>query len=234
MTVQHDEEASVPTRDDIDAAVLIAYDAEDYLLPGGNRDMTKVRERIIEILKGHKVLSKPERESKAITRGQLVSDVFPHLTGRDQLERDDLLGWAVWRVIDSMIWTEVNPRANGAIQRLVGSALGNGYVLCRTAIGVDSVPSVYVTDDRACIEEDLLGPENASLTRKVNTSTALRTMLIMRQPENARRYQSGFNQRMKALSVTAHDELRLAVEAASSSEPADDDNGGNGGNGGED
>lgn len=220
MTTTSEE---TPQKAAVDAAILAAYAAEDCLRPDGLRDMTKIRERILAVVREHKVLSRKERETKAITRGQLVREVFPSLTAPEQFgEADDpQLALAVWKEISQMVWGEVKPGPTGPIQRLVGVYMGNGYALCRTLVGANRVGAVYVTDDRQCIDEDLFGPENASLLRKIDAALALREMLISRRPQDGRHWATDWDNRMKSLSVTGHDRLKLAIEAASPA-PADE------------
>lgn len=201
----------------ITRGVLSAYEAEGYVLADGSKDIPRVREHVFEALTPHKVLNWRDRDAKAITRGALVQQVFPSLLGPDRFsEADDpQLAKAVWDKIYSDLWSQLTPGAGGPVQRLVGLNMGNGYVLCRTQIGIDSTDAVYITDDRQCIERDYLVPDNTGLQRKIEAVTRNREMLIMRQPGNARRYAQGFDARLKALAAGGHDRLALAVEASS-------------------
>ena len=204
-----------------------AYEAEGYILPDGIKDNTKVRERIVEVLSAHKVLAWADRDSLAITRGALVQEVFPSLTGPDGFgDADDpQLALAVWTAIDGNIWNELRPGAACPIQKMVGLRMGNGYVLIRCQIGVDRVGAAYITDDLKCIERDLLGPDNAALTRLLDRLVGTRSMLILRQPDNAGRYAKGLDRHLKALSAATHDQLQLAIEASTSSGGEDEGEG---------
>lgn len=214
-----------PQQHAIDQGVFAAYGAETFLLEDGRKDTAKVRQTVFEVVRPHKVLSKREREANAITRGEVVAQVFPSLLGPDRFsEADDpQLARAVWLKIYSDLWSHLQPGANGAVQQLVGQAMGNGYVLVRTKIGANNTDAVYVTDDRACIDLDLLGPEYQSFQRKFNTVTGTREMLVHRQPANAKRYAANFDRQVKALGTASHDRLALAVDASVNGEAAPDD-----------
>jgi hypothetical protein len=227
------QSAEIPQKADIDAGVRDAYEAEGYILPDGNKDNTKVRERIVAVLAPHKVLKWADREEKAITRGALVQAVFPSLTGPEGFgDADDpQLALAIWTAIDGNLWNELRPGAAGPIQKMVGLSMGNGYVLIRCQIGVDRIGAAYITDDLKCIERDLLGPDNTTLARLLDRLVATRSMLILRQPDNAGRYATGLDRQMKALSASSHEQLKLAIEASTSA--GGDDEGGEPGNGDE-
>jgi hypothetical protein len=222
-----------PQKADIDAGVLDAYAEEGYVLPDGTKDNTKVRERIVDILTPHKVLKWADRDSQAITRGALVQAVFPSLTGPEDFgDADDpQLALAVWTAIDRALWNELRPGAAGPIQKMVGLRMGNGYVLIRCQIGVDRIGAAYITDDLKCIERDLLGPDNTALARLLDRLVGTRTMLILRQPDNAKRYATGLDRQMKALSASSHDQLVLAIEASVSAGEDEDEAGADQGDG---
>lgn len=201
----------------VDQGVRAAYEAEGYLNPDGSRDLTKVRERVAQILCSEKVLSQGERAVKATTRAAMVEQVFPSLPGPESWddERDPQLAQAVWKKIDSFLWAECSPSAKSAVQRLVGITMGNGYVLCRTQVTKDRVSATYVTDDVACIERDFVRAAAESLETKIKSVLADTEMLILRQPANGRRWSRGFESRMKAQLASARDQLALALTAAS-------------------
>lgn len=214
-----------PQKVAVDTGVLEAYAADGFLTEDGAKDTAKVRQHVFEVVRTHKVLAWNEREAKAISRGAVVTEVFPNLAGPDQFSEaeDPQLARAIWLRIYQDLWSHLQPGASGAVQQLVGQAMGNGYVLVRTKTGADGIDAVYVTDNRTCIERDLLAPESASLQRKFDAVIATRGMLIHRQPDNAKRYAARFDHQVKALGAAGHDQLALAVEASVNGDAADED-----------
>jgi hypothetical protein len=218
MAVQDDRKVM------IEEGVDRAFAADGYVLVDGGRDVAKVRERIFEVLRPHKVMGPDERNAKAVTRGAMVEQVFPNLPRPDFTgERDPLLASDVWNKIDSILWGETVPNAGKPLQRLIGLNMGNGYVLCRTKVGRDQVSASYITDNVKCIEQDFIRPDNDALERKIRSIVANREMLILRQPENADRWLKGFDRHLRTIGATAREQLTLAIEAttASADEPAD-------------
>lgn len=200
----------------IDRSVHAAFVAAGYVLEDGSRDKTRVREQMFEILRPAKVLTKKEREAKAVTRGAMVEQVFPGLPGPAVFDDQEnpQLAQAVWGEIDKLLWGMAATGATSMLQRLVGVNMGNGYVLCRTQVGTDRTSAVYITDNPECIELDFVVPANQKLDRTVRATVADREMLIYRQPQNARRYERRFSNTMKQLSAAASGQLALAVESA--------------------
>lgn len=219
-----------PQKAAVKAGVQTAYEAEGYITPSGVKDTTAVRERIFEVVRPHKVLAYRDREGLAITRGEVTKEVFPGLLGPDQFDDadDPQLAQAIWIKIDSAVWTQLQANANGPVQRLVGINMGNGYVLCRTQIGVNSTDAVYITDNRQCIERDYLSRDNKALQAKIDLIAANREMLILRQPDNAAVYARGLDRLLKALESASHDRLALAIEAATADDSDDADGSGDG------
>lgn len=223
MTIQ----AENPQAAAVAQGVYEAYGADGYVNAVGVKDNAKVKEQIFEVLRPHKVRSWAEREEKAITRGEVTQQVFPSLPGPATFseQSDPQLAAAIWTKVDSAIWSFLQANAAGPVQRLVGINLGDGYVMCRTQIGVNSTDAVYITDDRACIERDYLARDNEALQAKMRSVTDNREMLIMRQPGNAAVYAKGFGQLVKAIGAASNDRLALAVSAATADGDDADGNG---------
>ena len=206
-------------------AVDEAFKDEGYIKQGGARDLDKMRQRAFSVLSNAKVLNKRDRAEKSVTKGSLVQQVFPELVGPPGFkgEEDADLAEAVWDEIQRVLWGEAKPDATGRLQILIGAQMGNGYVLCRTKVGNDRTDAVYITDDRQCIEEDFIYPEQSALERKIRSITGNRMMLISRQPHNAKRYKQSYDHHMKALTTSSSQQLTLALEGVTS--PQDDVNG---------
>ena len=214
---------NILTPDLVIEGVNPAYAAEGLTDEDGGRDTTKLREALYEVLKEHKVLSWADRTDHAITKGNLIAQVFPNLPGPDAFgdQEDPDLARAIWAKIRTDVWSQLATGAKGSVQQLVGRNMGNGYVLVRCQLTPDNSDAVYITDDRTCIERDYLAIDNKRLARMIASLSDNRAMLITRQPDNAKRYASGFDKQMKALGNTAHDKLMLAIEAAVFDETGD-------------
>jgi hypothetical protein len=215
-------------REKISRGVLEAYKTEGYVKEDGSQDPAKVREVMYELLRTAKVINRRERPEKAITRGTLVEKIFPHLAqqktalteGTDEEPSDGaaenlVIFNEIWKKIDTTLWSDTRPNASGALQRLIGISMGNGYILVRTKIGKENTQAVYITDEVRCIEEDFVGPDTLSLQRKISDVTSNREMLIIRQPANGPRWKKNLDGQLKALSAGASNRLALAIESVS-------------------
>jgi len=211
-----------PTQTDL--AVRAAFEAHGYVQANGAIDLTKLRETMIRPLIERKVVSYKERGEKAVTRGELVAHVFPDLPGPDAFDDqpDPRLAQDVWDALSAKLWNEAAVNADKPLQRMVAIEMGNGYVLCRTQIGSNKTAAVYVTDDVRCIETDFVKPDNDALQRKAKAVTDNREMLVLRQPHNAKRYERGINETLKAIADTSRQRVALAVAASTAPAPSDD------------
>lgn len=208
------------------AGYYAAHEAEGYITEGGEVDRPRVREQIYAVLAPRKVITWAEREGKAITVGALVLAVFPALTPPSGFAAagNPALAEAVWAKVRQAFASDLRPSANGPMQHLVGSYMGNGYVLCRsTTVGADRTPAYYVTDDRACIVGDYLDADNAALRKRLETNEANIDMLMHRQPTNARSYMRSHERHLKSITTSGHARLLLALEAATADPGADAD-----------
>lgn len=213
----------------ITTAVHEVYVEEGCVKDDGSKDLAKVRSRVYDAISTHKVLNKKERATKALLRGDLVTTVFPSVVGPEDFDNDEHIGQrplleAVYAKINSEVWNMVSTGAQSAVQRMVGMNMGNGYVLCRTKIGKDTVDAVYITDNVECIRLDFTRPDNVSLEKKIETSTRNREMLVLRQPHNAKVYAGEYDKTLKGALSNAQSQIQLAIEAVSNrAEPESDD-----------
>ena len=121
------------------------------------------------------------------------------------------------------MWGETKTNADSTLQRMVGMNMGNGYVLCRTKIGKDAIPAVYITDDLRCIQLDFVRPDNESTVRKLETVTKNREMLVIRQPQNAARYVREYGSTMRGAVTAGINRLQLTAESVVNSDADGDD-----------
>lgn len=197
----------------IDQGVHEAYEAAGYVQPDGSVDLPKLRQTILDIVREAKVLNKKERGEKAITRGTLMARLFPTVPGPEDWD-GDLLQQRIYAELNKRVWGQVTPNANGPVQRLVGIEFGNGYVLCQTKIGKDQAPAVYVSDDFSCIDQDYVSPDNAKVERALRNATINREMLVLRQPQHAKKYVDGYRRTFQAVMENGNSQMVLALEAA--------------------
>jgi len=210
----------------IDKGIFDAFQREGYLTGDGARDMTKIRERIFAIVSANKVFDRHERQDKAVTRGELIAQVFPGLPGPDAWseQTDPLLAEAVHGALDQkFVWGETKTDATSPLQRMVGMNMGNGYVLCRTKIGKDAIPAVYITDDLRCIQIDFVRPDNESTVRKLEMVTRNREMLVIRQPQNAARYVREYGTTMRGAVTAGVNRLQLTMASVLNDDDTVDD-----------
>lgn len=201
----------------LDARIHEAYADADYLKEDGSRDSVKMRARMMETIKSTKVLHKKERAEKAITKGNLVAAVFPTLPGPEawkeiEDENERAVAEAVYARISTIVWGETLPDASKSLQQSVESAMGNGYVLCRTTVGNDNTQAVYITDNLACIRLDYTFPEKTKFEKLVLKHEANREMLIRRQPENARAYFNDFKSASSSAVTEGVNRLKLVMD----------------------
>ena len=151
--------------------------------------------------------------------------IFPQLPGPDTFSESDdpEMAQAVWTEIDKYLWSQTNASYSSAVQHLVGQVMGNGYVLCRTKVGRDTIWASYITDDVTCIREDFIAPINISLDRATTRALHGHELLIQRRPDIASQVAAGLNKKLKALQLTTQTHLQLALDAATAPPPADDD-----------
>ena len=200
----------------VNPAVHEAYAREGYIRQDGSKDNGKLVARITEIVVKHKALSKREREEKAISKGALVAEAFPSVIGPDGFDAapdlDRPLVEAVYKQIATDVWGNVRPAADAHVQRNVAVVMGNGYVLCRTKLGKDNVDAVYITDERECILADFTRPDNEALQRHIERVTRNREMLMIRQPQNAKKYSSEYQKALANVSLLAKNQLQLTMD----------------------
>jgi hypothetical protein len=202
----------IPSKAAIDLAVHAILEQQD-LIADEKIDMSKLRNRMFEVIAQEKVLAKKERAAKAVQRPQLLGELFPNLPAPEQYDDqpDPPLAEKVYGWFDAKVWGETKSSADSPVQRLVGVNMGNGYVLCRTKIG--KVDAVYITDSIDCIREDFTRPEADSITRKLKMATKNREMLVLRQPDNAVKYANEYSRALRAELATAATQMQLAVDS---------------------
>lgn len=215
----------------VTAAIKDALKLEGFLLPveDGSPDNAKLRQHIVNLLAKRKVLHWRERGEKAISHGALVGLMFPHLPGPNfEDEPDPEFSQEVWDWLAKHLWSFTSPHSKGALQVLVGSTLGNGYVLIRVKIAINGSPdptdTIYVTDDLRCILQDYIATDNDSLRRTVERLTANREMLLGRQPGNAKMFADDMNARMEHQTEIVRKRLELATDTAQNVEDDDEGN----------
>jgi hypothetical protein len=209
----------VSREDAIKAGADAAWEAEGYA-SDGVKDLVKFRAAIADAVMPAKVINQGDLNANAVSRGTILSQVFPNLHDDD----DDDISVSVRNKISGQIWFEL--RIDGVIQEKVESVHGNGYVLIRVKIGTNStdvVDGVCVTDNQKLIDKYMVKPMADSTQRQITRAQHMYALLIQRQPENGKRWLSSYDRTLKALVSASHEQLMLALEAATSEPSSEDD-----------
>ena len=97
------------------------------------------------------------------------------------------------------------------MQRLLGERTSPRLVLCRYKVGTDRVDAVYVTRNKDCVRDDLLGAYGARLRGASARMSAVTEMAIERVPEHGRAFARVFDQTLKGALETGDSALKLAL-----------------------
>ena len=209
-----DTQSDVLTKDVIAEAADLAYAAEGYV-KDDERDYVALTDAIYRKVSQARVNDLGERESKAITRGDLVAAVFSSLPGPgsfDEQENPDLAE-AVYLTVEAKVWDLASPFHNGKVQQRVGER-PDPLVLCRTVVGTDRVPAVYVTAALKCIRKDL-GEYLAAQQRRIQRKAALNlAMVVRRLPEFGAALGRDYERESKAAIDAGRADLKPALEEA--------------------
>jgi hypothetical protein len=228
MSEQDTVYVASPQPDEIKEAFDAAFAADNLLLPTGAKDMPKIRQIMLELIMSRKVLNKAEKPTKAVTRGALVSAVFPSLPGPDEYDEQPRpeLAKAVFNKITSWVWGQTNPDPASKLQQGVVLNMGNGYCMCRTEIGLgdnNTTPAVYVTDNLSLIETDLVLPGAVAASKAADQHERILEMLIHRQPQHGKRFLTSWDTHQKSIAAGGRGRLMLALEAETAPRVANGD-----------
>ena len=225
MSNDIDEDVVLTDKQILDAAVHAAWEADDYVTGSGEKDKAKLAEALYAEVVKAVVTSRSERTAKAITRGTLVAAAFPSLPGPDEWmnEPDPELAEEVYMAVRSSVWALLGTDRKEPVQRLLGERTSPRLVLCRYKVGTDRVEAVYVTRNKDCVREDLLGAYGARLRAASVRMSAVTEMAIERVPEHGRAFARQFEQTAKGALETGSSALKLALASNNGDGDAGDD-----------
>jgi hypothetical protein len=204
-------------------ALDAAYLAEGYINADGQRDHTAVGNAIYPLVARAHVEGPSERTTKAVTKGELVTAVFPSLPRREDWpsQPDPALAEKVDGLIRQKVWDLVKPDKAGFVQQLVGVRTPE-LILCRTKIGTDNIDAVYVTNNLACIKEDFIAPLSKAMrnaNRKMGNNVA---MAGVRLPEHARAFDRLYRRANKLALEAGLEQTQLMLESTNGDDHDDD------------
>jgi hypothetical protein len=165
-------------REQAEAAYVEAYMQAEYALPlpGGGHiaDVSgMLTEATFRLITSKALVSNRNERMKALTRVELVENLFPELPGADRDARDSLNeidAWVFEKILRDL-GTITAPGPGGAVQKRLGAEEGElaGLVLVRVDDLVKntgrSEQGVYATRDPGLIERDFIPPLEAEVLR---------------------------------------------------------------------
>lgn len=214
---------SLPTPEDVKQAVDAAFAVEGYIKDNGTRDMVQVRRTIIDVLMADEVANARERRVKPVTRGDLVSRVFPSVAGPESFDEAEnpVLARDLWDKLSGLLWAQTS--VNGPLQTEIESYSGDGHFVCQTRKGKDKTPAAYMTTDFQLIDEDVIRKLNKSVRAKMETAVRVRERIIRRRPQDAARVAKMGKDEFKSVAESNTQRLMLAAaQARAASEAADE------------
>ena len=203
------------TDDVVNEAVRTLYEQHGYIKPDGEIDSQARIHAVFQIVNTAIVTSPKERISKAITRADLISQVFPSLAGPENWadQSDPELAEKAYVKIRSAVWGDVKPDRTGKVQMMVGQANGHpAMVLCQTFIGNDRIPAVYITRDLQCIIKDNSSRLKADTKKMAEKHAANSAMWMERMPDQAEKFDADYKSGMKAALQAGQSIVTLALE----------------------
>lgn len=208
----------IPSADDIREAASAVYAAEGYVREDGTRDTGKVIERLAQILQASPVTSKADRKAKAVTRDMLTDQVFPTAPGQDAWAEQDnpRIAEEVWKQLRKDVWSFAAFGSSSKLQTAVRTAMGNGYAVCRTAIGGGADDAVYITDNFECIRADWMEKRQRQ-ANKANSTLVQDELFLMRiRPDDAPTIRQQGIRFLKGQLQSGTAQLNAAIEAGNS------------------
>ena len=192
------------------------YAAQGYIDAAGNTDDAPVADLVFEKVKAAVVTRLADRGKTAITRRQMMAELFPNVAGPEGWDDQDdpAVAADVYKAIDGTLWRMVTDSESGLIQGRLNSELG--LILCRTTATPDKIAAVYVTRDPQCIVADYSTVTKKEITAAVAKHARKMALAMDRLPEHARKWQRELTSGVKTALDTGTAITRPALEAATS------------------
>lgn len=210
----YQQEQPLSQKEALAHAIDAAYLAEGYI-KDGERDQVAVANAIYPLVAKARVTGLQERTAKAVTKGDLMTAVFPSLPRREDWpnQADPDLAEEVDKAIRQKVWDLVKPDRAGTVQQLIGVRTP-GLILCRTKVGTDSIDAVYVTDDLACIKEDFAAPLSDAMKRANRRMSLNMQMAGGRLPDHAQTFDRLYRRASKRALDAGLVDTQLMLESA--------------------
>ena len=207
----------------VQVGVSTQYAAQGYVDAAGNTDDGQVAELVFEKVKAAVVTKLADRGKVAITRRQMMAELFPNVAGPEGWDNQDdpAVAADVYKTIDGTLWRMVADSESGLIQGRLNSELG--LLLCRTWATPDKVAAVYVTRDPQCIVADYSTATKKEMTAAVAKHARKMALAMDRLPDHARRWQRELTSGVKTALDTGTAITRPALEAATSGDEPEGD-----------
>ena len=119
----------------------------------------------------------------------------------------------VYGKIRSAVASDVKPDRTGKVQQMVGQANGMpAMVLCRTEIGNDRIPAVYITRDLQCMIKDNSSKLKSGIKKAAEKHAGNLALWMERVPEHAEKLDGDYKSGMKAALQAGQSIVTLALE----------------------
>jgi hypothetical protein len=202
----------------INQAVDAIYAADGYVLPDGSRDRGKIQDKLMEMLAEHQVNTKADLDTKPITKGHAVGELFPSAiepgTARFREADNQELAVKVWLKLCAHVWKELLDSYRGPVQQRISQHMGDGHILVRTTATADNVPAVYLTSTRTVIDGEYALKRAKELERVSNRVSRDLEMVSRRRPAEAKHWLGKFDKASRSALTVARERLVIAAADA--------------------
>ena len=213
MNAIHEAESLNAFRADVDAGVLEALRADNYVRDDNGievADNNALASRLREIVLRTRASTKVERQQKAVPRGTLAALAFPSAPSPSSStwDPDDEVAEQVWKHLKGLVSRLTQTGRRGKVQQLLAE---DGLVLCPTKVGDDKVEAVYVTNDSTLILADFAVPRTSKLQNVSEEVAQDFNLVIDRIPEMRKKMNTKLESGMKAAQIAARAKLALTA-----------------------
>jgi hypothetical protein len=212
MAIQPEQRVE-PTREEIGAAVHLVFVQHGYINADGEKDLDAMRETIYDAVSAAVVTRKAERGEKSVLHDDVVTSTFGELPDVEDADNPELAD-AVQKDITATVRRALDPAPGGAVQRLLHDRKP-GYLLCRTKVGKQAKPAVYVTSDLSCILEDYAGPPRKKVQSAATSYADHLALATDRQPQYADKFDREYKRGLKLALDAGASSLAPSLTAAS-------------------
>jgi hypothetical protein len=202
---------SIPSAAEVNQAVTAVYTAMGFVKEDERRDNGKVRASLAALLvrEDHLVETKGQRKSRALTRAQLVEEIF-HVADPLQQDSPSVLDQLVHEKLSTALWGATSP--NSKLQDAVHDLMDNGHYVARYLVKGEA-PKAYASDKWDCLAADYTGRIQVSYLNKVETTTRILESMAEHRPADGRRILAASKKLLTSVEAS-HARVMLAVSAA--------------------